>query len=30
MADGPNVQISNALGVILLELGPNWEYALAN
>lgn len=28
MGDGPNVKIANALGVVLLELGQKWEYAL--
>ena len=28
MNDGPNIKITNALGVVLLELGNKWEYAL--
>lgn len=28
MGDGPNVKITNALGVVLLELGQKWEHAL--
>lgn len=28
MNDGPNVKVSNALGVTLLQLGEKWEYAL--
>jgi len=28
MNDGPNVKVSNALGVLLLEIGDNWEYLL--
>lgn len=29
MGDGPNVKITNALGVVLLELGQKWEHALS-
>lgn len=28
MNDGPNVVISNALAVIVLELGQKWEHSL--
>lgn len=28
MNDGPNVKVSNALGVLLLEIGDSWEYLL--
>ena len=28
MNDGPNVKITNALGVVLLQLGKKWEYCL--